>query len=125
MKKLKKYVLGISLGTVLAANAIIAFASSSNASVSMKPGQTVVKTGTVGVSCNASAEGLVSDTTSGSVTYKIYAAWTGWPYTKEQTHTLGPGSSASWKETQSKNSVYYLQLNSNSDAAALGKIYIQ
>ena len=59
------------------------------------------------------------------VTYKIYAAWTGWPYTKEQTHTLGPGSSASWKETQSKNSVYYLQLNSNSDAAALGKIYIQ
>lgn len=40
----------------------------------------------------------------------VYAAWTGWPYTKEYAGSVFANGILEYRETQSKDSVFYLKL---------------
>lgn len=122
----KKFMVAILMGVLLCVNCIYVFASSS-ASVALQYGDRSAETSKIGTSKNAVAEGLSSTQSECNIQYDIWAAWAGWPYTREQSHALGPGGYGKWPETQSRSSYYFLRMSllGSSNAVDLGKIYLQ
>jgi hypothetical protein len=86
------------------------YAANSPSSCTLNKGESSKETNAVGVSKSADwmAKGY-SDSTYRSYV-DIYAAWTGWPYTKEYAGSVFANGILEYRETQSKDSVFYLKL---------------
>lgn len=82
-------------------------------SVELKRGIHSAETGSVGVSKKAEAKVThYSDSDNPAFIY-IYAAWTGWPYTREFSSSTHPGTPFSRVEKQSQDSTFYLELENH------------
>lgn len=109
-------VLGVTIGTT--------YALSTYQTCVILQGQSSVSSESVGTSKKAE---LFAQTYSDSKTkmrVDIYAAWSGWPYTKEFTTEVVPKNTVKYTETQSRNSNFYIKLSTmgNKDTHGWGSI---
>ena len=118
----KKRVFAILCMTLILGSVITAHAASCH-TLALQVHETKVETDPIGLSKKATADVWNSAKSTGNVTVKIFAAWSGWPYTCEQTNSLAKGANATFVEKQSKDSSFKMRFTSNGGVAAVGEIY--
>ena len=118
----KKYWCGIVCAICIVGTAMTAYAASS-ASLALQTSQKSAESAAIGLSKKAYAEVWNSSKSTGVLTAKIYAAWSGWPYTCEQTNKVAKGANTTLVENQSPDSSFKLRFESGGGVAGVGKIY--
>lgn len=76
------------------------------------PGQSSVESESVGTSKKGELWAQAYSDSKSKMKVDIYAAWTGWPYTKEFSTEVVPKNVVKYTETQSRNSNFYIKLSS-------------
>lgn len=88
----------------------IGYAASTSASVSITKNDYSKSSSSVGVSTSANYSASNYASSASAMTMEAYACWTGWPYTCESSVQIAPSGQYSYKETQSRNSSFYIKL---------------
>lgn len=125
-KKRKKQIVRLFIGLFsIACFSITAYASTTYASVALQPYEKKITTKHIGLAKKVTAEVWNSSKSKAKVTVKIYAAWSGYPFTCEQTNTIAKNGYGKYIEKQKKNSSFKMRLSSGGNVAAVGKIYMK
>ena len=111
----KKYWCSIVCAICIVGTAMTAYAASS-ASLALQTFQKSAESAAIGLSKKAYAEVWNSSKS-------IYAAWSGYPYSCEQTNKLAKGANTTLVENQSRDSSFKLRFESGGGVAGVGKIY--
>lgn len=111
MTSKKKKILGFCLALTLSAGGVLsAYAASASCSISKGTGW--AESASIGINDRAYFFGENYASSTERLTMHAYCAWTGWPYTLENSVSITPGGNNGFTEVQSRNSVFYVALQS-------------
>lgn len=124
MKEKRKYLILLGLLSCLLIGTIV-HAASLSASVNISKGTYQVQTNAVGLSKSALCSAKNQASSETNMTMRVYACWSGWPYSIEGTYSIAPNSQYTYTETQSKDSNFYIQLTGNYKCDGSAKVTAQ
>lgn len=102
--------------------AMTAYAGSSFTNVHITKSDRVVESSSVGISTSARYYVRNYMASTRNLVMKSYAAYTGWPYSHEETFYIAPNSSYTYTEQQDRGSNFYMVLYGYRECEGYGSI---
>lgn len=101
------------------------YAAATSASCGISKGVTSKESSAIGISTSAYFSGSNYSSSTERLTMAAYCAWTGWPYSRENSVSISTGGTGSFTETQSRNSNFYVRLESNGGCSGFGSVSLR